>query len=47
MTGNFIVAAFVAPAMVLVAGAVIACIAYWQDERDMRLARERGEIPPK
>ncbi len=47
MTDMFILAAFVTPAMLLVTAAIVLAITTWQDERDMRLARERGEIPPR
>ena len=43
----FILAAFVTPVMLLVAAGIVLSTTLWQDERDMRRARERGDIPPR
>ena len=46
MSDLFIFAAFTTPLMVLITAGIVMAITSWQDKRDMRLARERGEIPP-
>lgn len=43
----FVLAAVVTPLMLLATAGIVTCIAVWQDNRDMRLARERGEFASK
>ena len=47
MNDLFFVAAILTPLMVLVAATVVVITGLRQNDRDRRLARERGELPPR
>jgi preprotein translocase subunit YajC len=47
MTEAFFAAAIMAPLMLLFTAGIVYFIAIRSDEREMRLARERGELPPR